>query len=54
MNITDINHLKERIINECAQIDENTELLHRDQVNLAKCIELRIANDRHHFENVIF
>jgi hypothetical protein len=53
MKITDINHLKEHTINECAKIDGNTELLHRVHVNLVKRVELCIANDGHHVEDVI-
>jgi hypothetical protein len=53
MKITDINHLKERIINECAEIDGNTELLHRVHVNLVNGVELCIANGRLHVEDVI-
>jgi len=54
MKIKDKRHLRERIINECAQIDENVELMHRVHVNLAKRIELCITNGGNHIEDVIY
>jgi hypothetical protein len=48
MKITDINRLKERIINESAKLDGNTELLQCVHVNLVKRVQLCIANGGHH------
>lgn len=54
MKITDMNHLRERIMNECAQIDGNVELLHRVHVNLAERIKLCITNGGNHIGDVIY
>jgi transposase len=54
MKIRDMRHLRERIISECAQIDGNVELMHRVHVNLAKRIDLCIANGGNHIEDVIY
>lgn len=54
MKITDMNHLRERITNECAQIDGNVELLHRVHVNLTERIKLCITNGGNHIGDVIY
>lgn len=44
IQIADMNHLKRRFKNECAEIDENAELLHRFNIKFAKRIEICITN----------
>ena len=42
------------IINECAQIDGDVELMHRVHLNLTKHFDLCIANGGKHTEDVIY
>ncbi len=53
MKIANLNHLRERIISQCAEIDGNVHLFNRVHQNLARRIELCIANDGNHIENII-
>ena len=51
--ITDSMHLTQRIMSECTNIENNTDLLHRVNANFAQHINICIANDRNHIEDVI-
>ena len=51
--ITDSIHLTQRIESECTKIDGNADLLHRVQANFVKRIDIYIANDGAHIEDVI-
>ena len=50
MNIANLNHLREGIISQCADIDGSVHFVHQ---NLGRYIELCIANNRNHIENII-
>ena len=54
MKITDLNHLRERITSQCAEIDGNADLFHRVHMNFVKRIKLCIENDGNHVENIIY
>ena len=54
MKITDLNHMRERITSQCAEIDGNADLFHRAHLNFAKRIKLCIENDGNHVENIIY
>lgn len=51
--ITDSIHLTQRIKSECTEIDGNVDLLHRVHANFVRRIEICIANDGAHIEDVI-
>lgn len=50
---SDMDHLKEHISNECAQIDGDIALLYSVHLNIAKWIVFCITNVENHEENVI-
>jgi len=54
MNITDLNHMRERIISHCAEIDSNADLFHQVHLTFAKGIQLCIDNYENHIENIIY
>ena len=51
--IADSMHLTQRIKSECTKIDGNADLLHRVHANFVKRIDICIANDSAHIEDVI-
>ena len=53
MKIANLNHLRERIISQCAEIDGNLDLFNRVNLNFARCIKLCIENNENHIENLI-
>ena len=54
MKITDLNHIKERIISKYAEIDGNAGLFNRVHLNFVKRMKLCIENDGNHIENIIY
>ncbi|XP_076028557.1 uncharacterized protein LOC143017694 [Oratosquilla oratoria] len=53
MKITDLNHMRERITSQCAEIDGNESLFHRVHLNFVKRIKLCIENNGNHVETFI-
>ena len=53
MMIANLNHLRERIISQCAEIDGNVDLFNRVHLNFASRIKLWIENNGNHIENSI-
>ena len=53
MKITDLNHMRERITSQCAEIDGNANPFNRVHLNFARRIKLCIENDGNHIENII-
>ena len=45
MKITYLNHMRERITSQCAEIDGNAKLFNRVHLNFARRIKLCIEND---------
>ena len=54
MKITDLNHIKERIISKYAEIDGNAGLFNQVHLNFVKRMKLCIENDGNHIENIIY
>ena len=53
LKITDVMHLTQRIRDEYAKIEGNEILLHQVHKNIAKRINICIANDGKHIEDII-
>ena len=53
MKIVNLNHLRERIISQCAETDDNVDLFHRVHLSFARYIILCIENNGDHIENLI-
>ena len=53
MKIANLNHLRERIISQCAEIDGNLDLFNRVHLNFARRIKLWIENNENHIESLI-
>ena len=51
--IIDSIHLTKLIMSECTKIKSKTDLLHRVNANFVQRINICIANDRNHIEDVI-
>ena len=53
LKIANLNHLRERIISQCAEIDGNVDLFNQVHLNFATHINLCIENNGNHIENLI-
>ena len=53
MKIANLNHLRERIGSQCAEIHGNVNLFNRVHLNFARRIKLCIENNGNHIENLI-
>jgi len=54
MKIINLNHMKERITSQCAEVDGNADLFRRVHLNFAKRIQLCSENDGNDVENIIY
>ena len=54
MKVANLNHLIERIISQCTEIDGNVDLFNRVHPNFSRRFKLCIKNNGNHIENLIF